>query len=320
MRRHLHLIPRRRVVVVAGMAVSLVVAGCVPPPPTGAAVYDAGCRGALVAATPVAVASSAVTELSGLSASRKNDGVLWVHNDSGDVARVFAVRASDGRNLGEFDLAGANAVDWEDIAVAPSRTAGVSDLYVGDIGDNTHSRGSVQVYRVPEPAVDTAVVDPPPKTLSGVVALTLRYPDGPHDAEALIVDPATREVFILTKELSSGTSQVFRAPADLPNGSTTVLTQVATMSSGLTGLPGAVTAADISPAGDVIAVRTYASVALFPRPAGTVLSAAFERRRCNGPFSLAEAQGEALGFTHDGRGYVTASEGARPQLHEFRAP
>jgi hypothetical protein len=37
------------------------------------------------------VQSSLVIEASGLAASRKNANVLWVHNDSGDSARVFAM-------------------------------------------------------------------------------------------------------------------------------------------------------------------------------------------------------------------------------------
>jgi hypothetical protein len=109
---------------------------------------------------------------------------------------------------------------------------------------------------------------------------------------------------------------VFRAPAGLADGSTTTLTQVATLSLGLFG---AVTAADATPAGDVVALRTYFSVVLYPRPNGSPLADAFAQPSCNGAVA-SEAQGEALGFTRDGRGYVTASEGAFPPLHDFVAP
>ncbi len=33
----------------------------------------------------------AINEASGLAASRRNDGVLYTHNDSGDTGRVFAI-------------------------------------------------------------------------------------------------------------------------------------------------------------------------------------------------------------------------------------
>ena len=85
------------------------------------------------------------TELSGLVASPTQKGVLWAHNDSGDRARLFALR-TDGSLIASLDVPGAEAVDWEDVAVGPDDT-----LLVGDIGDNGAVRASVDVWRVPEP-------------------------------------------------------------------------------------------------------------------------------------------------------------------------
>ena len=312
-------------VVVATLSVAALASACLPPPPPPPKppVLGAACSGTLVASTPGAVASDAVTEASGIAASRRVDGVWWVHNDSGDVARVFAIDGT-GRTLGEYALSGASAVDWEDIAAGPGPTAGVAYLYVGDIGDNAKSRASVQVYRVPEPVVDPGTPTSAPQTIADVATLTLRYPDGAHDAEALVVDPSTGELFVITKDLVGGIAQVFRAPAGLAAGSTTTLVQVATVSLG--GGQG-VTAADVTPAGDVVALRTYFGVFLYPRAAGTPLAQAFSQPSCAGaapPFGngtpASEPQGEALGFTRDGRGYVTASEGAHASLHRFTAP
>lgn len=240
--------------------------------------------------------------------------MLWVHNDSGDTARVFAVR-TDGSDLGEYAFAGATAVDWEDIAVGPGPSAAESYLYVGDIGDNAAARASVQVYRVSEPAVDPTAGTPARQVLTGVARLTLTYPDGPHNAEALLVDPVTGEIFIVTKSYD-GIAQVFRAPASLGEGSTTALVRVGTVSLGPSA---AVTAADVTVAGDMVALRTYSSVVIFPRPSGSSLADAFAQAPCKGAVG-AEAQGEALGFTRDGLGYVTASEGAHPALHSFDTP
>jgi hypothetical protein len=308
---------------------ALVVAGfataCLPPPPPPPKppVLDAACAGTLVASTPGTVASDAITEASGIAASRRADGVWWVHNDSGDCARVFAVSGS-GQTLGEYALTGASAVDWEDIAVGPGPSSGVSYLYVGDIGDNTKSRASVQVYRVAEPLVDPAHPLSSPSSLSGVATLNLHYPDGAHDAEGLFVDPTSGELFVVTKDLAGGVAQVFRAPANLATGSTTTLTQVATVS---LGAAQGVTAADMTGAGDVIALRTYFGVFLYPRPGGETVAQALSHASCPGaapPFGSAtpasEPQGEALGFTRDGRGYVTLSEGAHVPLHRFVAP
>jgi hypothetical protein len=310
--------PARRRGLVAGVfVVALAVTACLPPPPPPKPpVLGAACANTLVSTTPGTVASNALTEISGIVASRRSAGVFWVHNDSGDAARVFAIGA-DGRDLGEFALSGAGAVDWEDIAAGPGPVAGVDYLYLADIGDNAKARTSVQVYRVPEPLVDASAAPGAPQTLTGVATLSFAYPDGPHDAEALIVDPANGELFVLTKDLVGGVAQVFRAPADLADGSTTGLTQVATVSLGF--LHG-VTGADVTPNGDVVALRTYVSVVLYPRPAGQSLAQAFSQPSCDGASSASEPQGEAIGFTHDGRGYVTVSEGAHPDLHQFVAP
>jgi len=251
-------------------------------------------------------------ELSGVAASTRNPGILWVHNDSGDSPRIFALDA-DGSTVGTYTLDGATAVDWEDIARGPGPEADTSYLSVGDIGDNAAARDDVVVYRVAEPKVagDAGAVN-----LDDAAPLHLRYPDGAHDAESLMVDPQTGELFIVAKVVSGGAVGVYRAPANLAADSTTTLERVGTLSLP-GGLPNAVTAADISPDGSKIAVRTYGAVLLWDRKAGTPIATVLERTPCRGPVPL-EIQGEAVGFRADSDGYVTVSEGANPTLHEFR--
>ncbi len=268
-------------------------------------VWAAACGGSLVPTTPGVVAEPAVREASGIAAGRRNPGVWWVHNDSGDSARVFAM-GDDGRALGQFTLAGAAARDWEDIAVGPGPVPGVAYLHVGDIGDNSAVRPSVVVYRVAEPAVPGPVGT---RSLTGVEALTLTYPDGPRDAEALLVDPVSGDLFVIAKTWT-GRAGVYRAPAGLAAGSSTVLTLVGTFPLGI------VTGADVTPLGDVVAVRTYGSVVLYRRAPGTGLGAAFAGPSCVGP-SASEAQGEAVGFLPDGSGYLTVSEGAGVAIRRF---
>ncbi len=293
------------------------------PAPKPPAMLRAACKGTLVASTTGTVQSNAVTEASGIAASGRVNDVYWVHNDSGDSARVFAI-GGDGRDLGEYDLADATAVDWEDIDVGPGPASGVSYIYIGDIGDNAQNRPSVVVYRVREPLANPDAPAPPPQTLSAADALTFTYPDGPHDAEALIVDPVRGDIYIVTKDLIAGRAQVFRAPPNLEGGTTTMLTQVATLSLGpLRG----VTGGDVTRAGDVVALRTYFSVVLFPRPAGQPLAKAFSEKSCAGAAPRfgalgtgSERQGEAIGFTQNGRAYLTLSEGEHTEVHRFAVP
>ena len=283
------------------------------PAPKSPAVLRAACKGTLVASTTGTVQSNAVTEASGIAASGRVDDVYWVHNDSGDSARVFAI-GGDGRDLGEYDLADATAVDWEDIDVGPGPAPGVSYIYVGDIGDNAQNRPSVVVYRVREPLVNPDAPAPPPQTLSGVDALTFTYPDGPHDAEALIVDPVRGDIYIVTKDLIAGRAQVFRAPPNLEGGTTTMLTQVATLSLGpLRG----VTGGDVTRTGDVAALRTYFSVVLFPTPGRATAGQGVLREVVRGrgaPVRRAaapdrSARVEAIGFTQQRPGLPDPQRG-----------
>src|SRR5512146_2363423 len=92
-----------------------------------------------------ALSDPALNEISGVVASIAHPGVLWAHNDSGDVPRFFAVDGA-GNRLATISVAGAQAVDWEDIARGPC-PAGTC-LYLADIGDNKAQRSSYTIYRV----------------------------------------------------------------------------------------------------------------------------------------------------------------------------
>jgi hypothetical protein len=311
-------VPRRGRVLLAVGALAfgvLALTACRPP------VLQAACDGTLTASTAGPVANEKIGEASGIAASHLVDDVYWVQNDSGNAPSVFAVGA-DGRDLGEYELEPATNVDWEDIAVGPGPVAGVSYLYVADIGGNIAPRTSVVIYRVPEPAVDPATPPGQVLPLPGVEAINLHYPDGPHDAEGFMVDPVSGRLYVVTKALDK--AQVFAAPANLANASTTVLTQVATVV--FSYIPGLVTAADVSPQGDTVALRTYTHVVMWQRPSGQPLEAAFSQPLCLGAapgLGTApdqEPQGEGLGFLRSGRGYVTVSEGVHPLLHRFSAP
>ena len=142
-----------------------------------------------------------IVESSGLVAQ---DGLFLTTNDSGDSGRVFAVDPATGSTVG---LAHWSEDPTDVEALAPARDGGV---WVGDIGDNTGSRDSVEVTRVPVTAADT--------TVDGET-YELDYPDGPHNAESLLSDPRTGRLYVATKSVFGGT--VYRAPrtlsADGPN-------------------------------------------------------------------------------------------------------
>ena len=252
--------------------------------------------------------SPEITECSGLVASQSNPGILWVHNDSGDSARLFAV-GENGALRGVYTLGGAVAVDWEDLAWGPCSDHGWADcLYVGDIGDNARTRAGIQIYRVPEPLVP---VEGPPvnEVLTGVERFDCEYPDGPHDAETLLVDPAEGIPYVVTKDLA-GSTAAYRFPSPPEAGVGEILEQVAILSG-----RSLLTAGDVSPDGARIVLRGYAGAFEYPLPPGGTFADMFLETPCAKTLAP-EAQGEALAIGPSGLGIFTASEGAGAPIHK----
>lgn len=279
----------------------------------------AACSKRLVASTSPPITDPALVEISGIAASRATPGLWWVHNDSGDSARVFAID-ENGVVRATLALAGASAADYEDIAVGEGPVAGTNYLYVADIGDNPATRPEVVVYRMVEPTVPASGTST--GSISGVEVLRLRYPDGAHDAESLVIDPISHSLVILTKNLAGGAQPAYRVSTSVAGGSTTTMAPLASVPSDA-GFAGAITGADISRDGLQLAIRTYGGVRIVGRNADLPL----ERFVAGGTGAVScpapvpsEFQGEAVGFRVDGRGYITVSEGAGAALHRYLAP
>jgi hypothetical protein len=249
-----------------------------------------------------------IQEASGLVASRKNAGVLWTHNDSGDAPRLYAL-TTDGAHLGVYTIDGAEARDWEDLALGPGPEPGRDYLYIGDIGDNEARHDLKYVYRVPEPVVDAAHA-PVDTTLAGAAVIMLRYPAGPADAETLLLDPLTRDLYVITKR--STDVKVYRAA--YPPSTTDIIEMDSVTTISLDPVLGAspdgqgAVAGDIAPSGFEVLLKTYTKVYYWSRPSGTAPLFADPPRRL--PY-VPEPQGEAIAWAADGSGYYTVSEEAR---------
>jgi hypothetical protein len=266
------------------------------------------------------IESDELRELSGIAASRRNPGVLYVHNDSGDTPQIYAINEK-AQLLGACHLKGATERDWEDIAVAPGPDPNRSYVYVGDIGDNAARRPEIIVYRVPEPKVG-AVTPFGQMTIGPTEALRLVYPDKPRDAETLLVDPLTRDIYIISKrELAP---RVYRAAYPQSTTQQIKLEEVAVLPLGT--FP---TGGDVSPDGRRVIVRGMFNAAMWERPVGEGSPNSESRVRDPAPlwqaFSgqpkaipvAAEPQGEAICFDSKGAGYFTLSEGKHPSLYYF---
>ncbi len=184
-------------------------------------------------------------ESSGLVASRKYPGTYWSMNDSGHKPMLFAVD-SKGKGIGCIGLTGARNIDWEDIAID---TDGV--LYIGDFGNNSRKRKVLTIYSVGEPD---------PKTKSKTVPVKAKYHfgypagHGPFDCEAMFVRKGW--AYLITKEKPKARLYRVRLDPVLSAKGKTIRAEYLGL------LPNAqwVTAADICPAGRLIAVLSYLGV------------------------------------------------------------
>ena len=235
--------------------------------------------------------SKGLKEVSGCAVSRRSPNRVWVHNDSGDGPLVFPIDLSTGSVGQAVTLDGIDIEDPEDIAITSS-----GDLILADIGDNAVRRSSIQLYRFAEPAANATSVKP--------TRIDLRYPDGPHNAEALAVSADAESAFVITKE-PSGVAGMYRA--DLTATSEQVLTLIGQITiKGESGYkPNLISAADA--AGSTIILRTFQYGYMLDVPAGAKMADAV--RATPWRFNVPQmAQGEALCVGPDGVTLVTASE------------
>jgi hypothetical protein len=138
---------------------------------------------------PLRLQSDELTESSGLAFSRRDDGYVWSHNDSGDRARLFAF---DQRGVltGGVQIVGARASDFEDMA---SFDDDGPRLLVADVGDNDANRSTVSLYLFDEP---------PPQKRTRVRSfqhIVVRYPGGAENCESVAVDVERRQILLLGK-------------------------------------------------------------------------------------------------------------------------
>lgn len=248
------------------------------------------------------VADRQLDELSGLVISRTREGLLYSHEDSGAGPQVWGLRP-DGSVAGGWTVPGAEAVDWEDMATGPAPSGSGAVLYLGDIGDNAAARPYVDLYRVPEPALGTGVTAPAER-------LRLRYPDGPRDAETLLVDPRRGTLIIVAKALTG--ARAYSVPASAFPGE-------ATLRRGPEVDVALATAGDVSADGRTVAVRGYTALAVWRRRGDEALTATLRREPCSPPTALFEGQGEALALNRNGTIARTVAEGSPAVLRRYRA-
>jgi len=244
-------------------------------------------------------AESTLTEASAAVASRRQPGVIWTLNDSGNEPWIYAVDSS-GRNLGVFRVTGAHNFDWESLTLATCPAG--SCLVIGDLGDNPENRPSVTLYRIPEPVVNQVSAGALTAT-APADTLGIRYPDGPHDVEAIYADSAGN-LFLVSKGRSRGIL-LFRLPAAAWTGVPAATPERidSLPIAPIQGIGQWVTDAALAPDGQRVAVRTYSAIFFFTMGPGGRLTPD-HGRECF--FGKLEPQGEGVTWLDDHRLLLTS--------------
>lgn len=289
------------------------------------------------------VSNTEITETSGVVLSRQHSNLLWLHEDSGNALRLYALTRS-GETKGYIELQVDPLEhppgDTEDMAFGPGPETSADYLYLADIGNNlkAESKLAVTIHRIREPDL-AGKPDNFAELTEEFETFTLTYPDGPHDAETFLVDPVSGESFVITKEydfavLAPGPARIYRAPGGLLAGQNAMLDFVGSIDfpgfatrglftgsfGPLGGFETLATGGDISADGSLIAVRTYHAAWLWRRENGQSIAEALAAAPCE-INTASEAQGEALGiYSDEGEvGIYTLSEGLRVPLNVTRA-
>ncbi|MGH2756079.1 MAG: hypothetical protein ACRDLB_16835 [Actinomycetota bacterium] len=241
-----------------------------------------------------------ITESSGLVAASAGRGSYWTHNDSGGGVELYCLR-SRGASCGTWTVTGAEAADWEDIAKGPGATAGATYLYLGDIGDNEAVRASISIYAVPEPSPTGADGATQPSTV-----LSFTYPDGPRDAETLLVHPSTGDLYVVSK---GARPEVYAARAPLTSGTL----EFVGLAPGPGPAPGP-TGGDISPNGRRVIFSTYTGGIELRLPKGKTFDSIWARppHAVSFPFD----QREAIAYSPSGSSLLSTSEGKNAPIYK----
>jgi hypothetical protein len=238
----------------------------------------------------------ALKEVSGLAASINNPGLLWAHNDSGNGADIFLID----QNLTvkqRFVLAGVKNRDWEDIVVGPGPDSTRNYLFVAEIGDNEAVFPFKYIYRFEEPEIR----DPQQEsvTIAEFETIIFRLPDGPKDTEALLIDPKTRNLMVVSKREEP--VNVYQIEYPYATSDTLTAKQITT-------LPlKQIVAGSFSFDGNEILMKNYNHIYYWKNSSNMSLLELLKEQPKEIPYSI-EPQGESITWAHDDSGFFTISE------------
>lgn len=237
---------------------------------------------------PISIAN----EASGICDSKSMSGNVWVQEDGGNP-NVLHQFSHTGEYKGNIQMPFPNR-DWEDISIGAGPETGKNYIYMAEIGDNDAAyNNQYYIYRFLEPqSLNEKVVN--------FDKIAFQYPDGSRDAECILLNPATKDIYIVTKREFN--VRLYQLP--YPQSVTEV--QVAKF---IQNIPlQVITSGGISSDGKEIVLRNYEAIYYWYRKENESIIAALARSRDKLLPYVNETQGEGFCFDKENKGYFTNSE------------
>lgn len=239
-------------------------------------------------------------EASGIAPSFSNPGYLWAHNDSGHRPQLSLIDSKDASTYSMLILKPEMNIDWEDIECIQDQ--GKNYIYLADIGDNFGKRKYVTIYIIRDEKL------PFQKFQEAKIEQTIQftYTKGPRDAEAILVDPLTKDIFIVSKREKFVGLYTIKFPYKDEGIDTAI--HIGTFPFNQ------ITGGSISPDGTEILIRSYGRIFYWKRKSGESIPETLRRNPQLAPYYPIEPQGEAICWDFENKGYFTLSEQRRKQM------
>jgi len=250
------------------------------------------------------ILESQLSNPTGLVYSRNNSDVVWAHNNKGNLNKIYAI-GKNGSNRVSYTINGATNRDWEDIAIGKGPNPNLNYLYIADIGDDNTTYNSIVIYRFVEPTIQNNLA--PGSTLNISSNLVNRfefvYPDGPKNAEALMIDPLNGDLYIVSK--TNDSSIIYKTPMPQSGQGQATLEKVAV-------LPlSNIVAADISSCGTKIALKDSIRIYTWDRNIEETVINGLNKKPLRLPYII-EPHGYSFAWTENATGYFTLSKQTSP--------
>ena len=268
------------------------------------------------------ITSDEISEASGIAVSRANPGIIWINNDSGNSATLYAVNAQ-GKHIATLTISGVVNYDWEDLATFHYQ--GDNYLLIADTGDNFLKRKNYRLHVIKEPKLNLSENTIETLTTKPEWSTTFTYGDQSKDVESVAVDMVNKQVLLLTKR--DFPHQLYSLPLKpektKPSIVANKLGEISDFPAPLKSRLGIIdimnysnmpTAMDIDSTGKMAVILTYSSAYLYlKKPNESWLQAFnFEPKRIDFPTLT---QGEAIGFGPQGNYlYITSEKIPAPML------